>query len=64
MTYSPLDRFHVGLVAQRTKAYRTTLDTQRGFLLGISHKRIEFTTYIFNAGWTDPTAVLEVGFSF
>jgi hypothetical protein len=51
-------------VAQRTKAYHDRLDTQRGFFVGISHKRIEFTTYIFNVGWTDPTAVLEVGFSF
>jgi hypothetical protein len=64
LTYSPLDWLRLGLVAQRTKAYHDSLDTQRGFFVGISHERIEFTTYIFNAGWTDPTAVLEVGFSF
>jgi hypothetical protein len=64
LTYSPLDWLRLGLVAQRTKAYHDRLDTQRGFFVGISHKRIEFTTYIFNVGWTDPTAVLEVGFSF
>jgi len=64
LTYSPLEWLRLGLVAQRTKAYHDSLDTQRGFFVGISHKRIEFTTYIFNVGWTDPTAVLEVGFSF
>ncbi len=64
LTYSPLDWLHVGLVAQRTKAYQTSLDTQRGFFFGVSHKQLEFTAYIFNVGWTDPTAVLEVGFSF
>ncbi len=64
LTYSPLDWFRVGLVAQRTKAFHTSLDVQRGFLVGVSHKKWEFTTYIFNAGFTDPTVVLEVGVSF
>ena len=64
LTYSPLSWLRVGLVAQRTKAFHTTLDVQRGFLLGISHKQWEFTTYIFNLGFTDPTVVLEVGVNF
>ena len=64
LTYSPLDWFRVGVVAQRTKAYHTSLDTQRGFLVGISHKKMEFTTYVFNAGWATPTVVLEAGVSF
>jgi len=33
-------------------------------LLGFSIKRADFTTYIFNAGWTDPTVVLSLGFHF
>jgi hypothetical protein len=40
------------------------LDVQRGFLVGVSHKNLEFTSYVFNVGWTDPTVVLEVGVSF
>ena len=64
LTYSPRDWFRTGLVSQRTRAYQTALDVQRGFLLGFSHKRLEFTTYIFNAGWTDPTVVLAAKFSF
>jgi hypothetical protein len=51
-------------VAQRTKAYHTSLDTQRGFLVGISHKKLDFTTYVFNAGWTTPTVVLEAAVKF
>jgi len=54
----------VGLVAQHIKAFHTSLDVQRGFLVGVSHKKLEFTTYIFNAGFTDPTVVLEVGVNF
>jgi hypothetical protein len=64
LTYSPRDWFRVGLVAQRTKAFQTKLDTQRGFLAGLAYKKAEFTTYIFNVGWTDPSVVLEVGWSF
>jgi len=64
LTYSPLDWFYFGFVAQRTKAYHTSLDIQRGFLVGFSVKNAEFTTYVFNAGWTDPTVVLEVGYKF
>ena len=64
LSYSPLEWFRAGLVAQRTKAYHTDLDIQRGVLIGFSRKRIDFTTYVFNAGWTDPTVVLALGFNF
>jgi hypothetical protein len=64
LTYQPLDWFHVGLVAQRTKAYHTSFDTQGGFLIGISHKKAQFTTYVFNPGWSDPTVVFELGWRF
>ena len=64
LTYSPREWCRAGLVAQRTKAYHTDLDIQRGFLVGFSHKRVDFTTYVFNAGWTQPTVVLSLGFKF
>jgi hypothetical protein len=64
LTYSPRDWFRAGLVSQRTRAYHTDLDVQRGLLAGFSHKRADFTIYVFNAGWTDPTVVLALGFKF
>jgi hypothetical protein len=64
LAYSPRDWCRAGLVAQRTKAYHTDLDIQRGLFVGFSHKKVDFTTYIFNAGWTDPTVVLSLGFNF
>jgi hypothetical protein len=64
VTYSPTDWLRVGAVAQRTKAFNTSLDTQRGFLVGVSHKQWEFTTYVFNPETGKPTVVLEVGVSF
>lgn len=64
LTYSPLAWLHAGLVAQRTRAYHTSLDVQRGFSAGVTFKRADFTTYVFNAGWTEPTVVFAVSFKF
>jgi len=64
VTYSLVDWLQLGLVAQRTKTDQTSLNTQPGFLVGFSHKNMEVTSYVFDLGWTDPTVVLELGFSF
>ena len=64
LVYSPTDWLHVGLVAQRTRAYHTSLDVQRGFSVGVVHKNLDFTVYTLNAGWTDPTVVINLGVTF
>jgi hypothetical protein len=64
LTYSPNDWLRLGLAAQRTKAFQTSLDVQRGFLIGFAHKNAEFTAYVFNVGFADPSVVLEFGWSF
>ena len=64
LTYSPTDWFHFGLASQKTRVYQTPLDVQRGFLAGFSYRRLDFTTYVFNVGWTDPTVLLAIGFKF
>lgn len=64
VSYSLTNWLRLGLAAQRTKPFQTKLDTQRGFLIGLSHNKAELTTYIFNAGWTQPSLVLEAGWSF
>jgi hypothetical protein len=64
LTWAPAEWFRTGVVIQRTKAYQSELDIQRGFLVGTSYKKVDFTTYVFNLGWTDPTVVLALGFRF
>jgi len=70
LTYSPKEWLHVGAVAQRTDAYHSPVNIQRGFLVGFSHKiasshkKWEFTTYVFNPGISGTTAVLEAGVGF
>jgi hypothetical protein len=64
LTYSATNWLRVGLMAERTRAFQTSLDVQRGFLVGISRTKWESTVYIFNAGFADPTVVLELGLNF
>ncbi len=64
LTYSPVDWFHVGAVAQHTRAYQTSLNIQRGFLVGFSRNKWEFTTYVFDPGTARTIVVLESGVSF
>ena len=64
LSYSPVDWLRAGIAIQRTKVYHTGLDIQRGFLVGFSRKKIDFTTYVFNAGWTDPTVIFTLGARF
>jgi hypothetical protein len=60
----PVDWFRVGMATQRTRLYQTDREMQRGLLVGISYQRLDFTTYVFNPGASQPTIVLTAGFSF
>ncbi|HEY2796478.1 MAG TPA: hypothetical protein VGK26_01200 [Thermoanaerobaculia bacterium] len=64
LTYSPLEWLQAGLVSQRTRAYQTPLDIQRGFLVRGLIKNWTLGFYVFNLGWTDPTFVFSVGLDF
>ncbi len=64
LTYSPADWLHVGAVAQHTAAFRTPLDLQRGFLVGVSVRKVNLTAYVLNAGLSAPTVLVECGASF
>jgi len=64
LTLAPWDWFKVGMVTQRTRAYQTDRDIQRGFLVGLSYKELSFTTYVFNPDESRPTVVLAVGVNF
>ena len=54
----------VGLVTERTRAYETERDIQRGLLVGVTYKNLEATTYVFNPDDSEPIVVLSVAFSF
>jgi hypothetical protein len=64
LTIAPADWLQLGLVVQRTRAYETELDVQRGFLARISWKMLDFTAYVFNPDESRPTLVFAAGASF
>jgi hypothetical protein len=64
LTYSPVDWFRFGAVAQRTRAYASDLDIQRGVLAGFSYRRVDVSAHAFNWGWTEPTYVFSVAINF
>lgn len=64
LSVSPVDWFRFGLVGQRTRAYQSEVDIQRGLLVGFVYKKMDFTTYVFNLDQGKPTWVLAVGLSF
>ena len=64
LSLSPVDWFRFGLVGQRTRAYQSDVDIQRGLLVGFSYKKMDFTTYVFNLDQGKPTWVFSVGLNF
>ena len=64
LTLTPAEWLRFGMVIQRTKLYKTDFDIQRGFLIGFSYKRMNFTGYVFNPDASRPTVVLAVGLGY
>jgi hypothetical protein len=62
--WSPWDWLEVGFASQRTRAYRTGLDVQRGPFVGFSYGIWSMTVYVFNPGWETPTVVGALAASF
>jgi len=64
LSFSPVEWFRFGLVAQRTRAYESDRDVQRGFLFGFSYRPADLTTYVFNPDKDKPTVVVAAGVNF
>ena len=64
LAYAPADWFRFGLVTQRTRAYETERDIERGLLVGFTYKRLDASAYVFNPDDEDPTVVVALSFDF
>jgi hypothetical protein len=58
LSVAPREWFRFGLVAQRTRVYKSERDAQRGLLVGASVKGVDVTGYVFNPDDSKPTFVL------
>ena len=64
LTLSPVAWLRFGLVTQRTRLYETDRAIQRGVLVGVALKKVDFTTYVLNPDESRPTVVIAVAFHF
>ena len=64
LSLAPVDWLRFGLVTQRTRAYESDRDIQRGALVGFLHKKLSLTGYMFNPDDDKPTFVISVGLTF
>ena len=60
LTLAPVEPLRVGAVTQRTRAYKSDRDIQRGLLVGVSYRKLDVTTYVFNPDESKPTVVVAV----
>jgi hypothetical protein len=63
LSVSPLDQLRVGIVVQRTRAYETELELQRGFLIGFDYEMLALTFHVFNPD-KKPALVCSLAASF
>ena len=64
LTFAPVEWLHVGLVAQRTRAYQTDREIQRGLLVGVSRGKLEASVIVFNPDESKPVVVVTVAVHF
>jgi hypothetical protein len=64
LLYSPADWIWFGIAGQRTRAYQTDLEIQRGLALGFGKENLAITGYVMNIGWDDVFGVISLEYSF
>ena len=64
LTVAPGEAVKIGLVVQRTHAYQTDRDIQRGIIVGYVYRRAELTACFFNPDEDHPVFAFSVGFRF
>ena len=57
-TLAPTEWFRFGIAGQRTHAYHSDRDIQRGLLVGFTYKRLDVAGYLFNPDDSKPIAVV------
>ena len=61
LTLAPAEWFRFGVVMQRTQAYESEREIQRGVLAGGSYRSVDLSAYVFNPDDDRPTVVLALG---
>jgi hypothetical protein len=63
LTVSPMEWVRLGIATQRTRAYQSDRDLQRGLMAGFSYGSATATAYVMNPD-DDPTVIVSVAVEF
>jgi hypothetical protein len=63
LTVSPAEWVRLGIAAQRTRAWESDRDLQRGLLAGFSWRSASLTGYVMNPD-DDPMVIVSLGVEF
>jgi len=64
LTLAPAHWVRFGLVSQRTRAYASDREIQRGVLAGVVFKHVDLKAIVFNPDESKPTIVMAIGLTF
>ena len=64
LTLSPVDWFRFGIVTQRTRAYESDRNIQRGVLVGLSLKNVDLSAIVLNPDEDKPVFAFSLGVTF
>ena len=64
LALAPVEWFRFGLVTQRTRAYRTDRELERGVLVGLSFNNVALTGYVLNPDDEKPAVVFAIALTF
>ena len=64
LTLEPTEGFRFGVVVEHTRAYHSSLEIQRGFIVGFSFKQVSATAQLLNPDLSVPTYVLSMSADF
>jgi hypothetical protein len=64
LTYAPVEWFRFGLLGQRTRAYETDRNIQRGLMAGVTYKQLDLSAYVLNPDDDKPVVAIALRMSF
>jgi hypothetical protein len=64
VTVAPAEWWRIGLVTQRTRAYASDREVQRGLLVGFTYRSLDSAIYVLNPDDSKPVVVVAVTVGF
>jgi len=64
LSLAPVEWFRIGVVTQRTRAYKAERELQRGLLVGVSYRGKDLSAFVFNPDNGKPLVIIAIAATF